>query len=104
MKITKKRLELLRELEAIIGNECYNGNIQNWGANGVFHGAGREFRYPITFIDETEGTVKRRANYDDLPNSTQATGHYKFGSNQLHIISALDKVVSRLEEKYGVKF
>ncbi len=31
MKLTTKRLALLREMEAIIGNECYNGNIQNWG-------------------------------------------------------------------------
>ncbi len=46
MKLTTKRLALLREMEAIIGDECYNGNIQNWGPNGAFYGTGREFRYP----------------------------------------------------------
>lgn len=103
MKIPKKRLALLRELEAIIGNECYNGNIQNWGPGGTFYGAGREFRYPITFIGDDQNAIKRRGSYDDLPAETQITGHYKFGSNQLQIIAALDQVVARLEEKYGLK-
>jgi hypothetical protein len=102
MKLTTKRLALLGEMEAIIGNECYNGNIQNWGPNGAFYGSGREFRYPITFSDGDAGTVKRRGSYDDLPPNTQITGRYKFGSNELHIISALNKVVILLEEKYGL--
>ncbi|WP_455918839.1 hypothetical protein [Ensifer canadensis] len=103
MKIPKKRLALLRELETIIGNECYNGNIQNWGPGGAFYGAGREFRYPISFIDEGQNAIKRRGSYDDLPDEVQVTDHYKFGSNQLQIIAALDRVLGHLEEKYGLK-
>ncbi|MEW2839098.1 hypothetical protein, partial [Vibrio sp. JC34] len=44
-KLTRK--ELLIKLEKIIGSSCYNGNIQNWGANGEWLGEGRSFRYPI---------------------------------------------------------
>lgn len=61
MPIAKKRLALIRDLDAIIGNECYNANIQNWGPNGTFYGTGREFRYPITFTDrDNGGELKRR--------------------------------------------
>ncbi len=49
-KPSKQRMRLLLELENIIGNECYNANIQNWGPNGVFEGDGREFRYPMRLL------------------------------------------------------
>ncbi|PSH61758.1 hypothetical protein [Phyllobacterium sophorae] len=103
MKISKKRLALLRKLESIIGNECYNGNIQNWGPNGIFYGSGREFRYPITFSCKDDGPIKRSGSYDDLPAEVQITGRYKFGSNELHIVAALDKVISYLEEHNDLK-
>jgi hypothetical protein len=32
MTISKKRAQLLLELESLVGNECYNGNIQELGA------------------------------------------------------------------------
>ncbi|MEZ5769781.1 MAG: hypothetical protein R3D80_20615 [Paracoccaceae bacterium] len=34
-EMTKKRAKLLAELEYLLGSECYNGNIQNWGPNGI---------------------------------------------------------------------
>lgn len=36
MTASKERLELLKELEGIVGNSCYNANIQNWGLMGRF--------------------------------------------------------------------
>ncbi|MBZ9755261.1 hypothetical protein LB524_08180 [Mesorhizobium sp. ESP6-5] len=59
-KLTKARKTLLIKFESIIGNECYNANIQNWGPGGVFQGEGREFRYPITFRDEEGTKIKKR--------------------------------------------
>jgi hypothetical protein len=59
-RISKTRMKVLLQLENIIGNECYNANIQNWGPNGVFEGEGREFRYPITFIDSRGNKVKTK--------------------------------------------
>ncbi|WP_124552186.1 hypothetical protein [Methylophilus methylotrophus] len=40
---------LLIELEKIVGNECYNGNIQNYGSWGELESEGRKFRYPVKF-------------------------------------------------------
>jgi hypothetical protein len=38
---------LLVELEQIVGNECYNGNIQNYGSWGELESTGRRFRYVV---------------------------------------------------------
>lgn len=100
---TKKRTKLLLELESIIGNECYNGNIQNWGPNGVFEGEGREFRYPITFIGDKGQKEKRWRPDANMPPKTAMTGYYAFGANQLSIIRALDKVVAHLERTHGLE-
>jgi hypothetical protein len=103
MKISKERTRLLLELEGIVGNECYNANIQNWGPNGVFEGEGREFRYPITFIDPRGNGIKRRHTDTSLPAETAITGYYAFGANQLQIIRALDKVLAYLERHKNLK-
>ena len=66
-KLSEKRKRLLLELENLIGNECYNANIQNWGPHGVFEGEGREFRYPITFIDSEGKKDKRRSTDATIP-------------------------------------
>lgn len=48
----KLKKKILSEMESIIGNRCYNGNIQNWGAGGEWLGEGREFRYSIIFLEK----------------------------------------------------
>ncbi|WP_298433366.1 hypothetical protein [uncultured Jannaschia sp.] len=103
-RTTKKRAKLLAELEHLIGKNCYNGNIQNWGPGGVYEGEGRGFRYPLTMIDENGD--KRRRKYppaSDVPPEMLATGYYAFGANRLHIIDALDEVLRHLETDYGLK-
>lgn len=102
MKVTKKRAKLLAELEAIIGHETYNANIQNWGAGGAFLGEGRAFRYPLSYISDGEKT-KGHEYFGDIPPEVLMTGHYRFGANQLSVMRALDEVVRRLEEKYGFR-
>lgn len=100
----KNRAKLLAQLEHIIGGNCYNGNIQNWGPNGVFEGEGREFRYPLTMIDE-QGE-KRKRSYPaatDVSPEMLSSGYYAFGANRLHIISALDEVLRYLETNHGLK-
>ena len=104
-KLTKKRAKLLAELEHIVGKNCYNGNIQNYGAGGSFEGEGRHFRYPLTMIDE--GGNKRKRSYppvSDIPPEMVSTGYYAFGANRLHIIKALSEVLQMLEDRYDVKF
>lgn len=101
--ISKKRAELLARLEDIIGSECYNDNIQNWGPGGVYEGEGRDFRYPVTFIDTHGKKIKKRSAAIDLPAEIIRTGHYAFGANRLHIVMGLDRVISFLEREYDLK-
>jgi hypothetical protein len=94
--------DLLVRMEAIIGDECYNDNIQNYGSWGVWEGEGRSFRYPVTVLRNGE-TEKRRSRFDDLQAEELVTGHYKFGANELSIYRALVKVIDMLEADYGLQ-
>jgi hypothetical protein len=92
--------ELLVRMEEIIGQECYNGNIQNYSSWGEWDGEGRSFRYPVTFIRKGE-EEKRRSQTIDLQHEELVTGHYKFGANELSIYRALIRVIDMLEADYG---
>lgn len=92
--------ELLVRMEEIIGQECYNGNIQNYSSWGEWDGEGRSFRYPVTFIRNGE-EEKRRSRTIDLQHEELVTGHYKFGANELSIYRALIRVIDMLEVDYG---
>ncbi|MFK5980957.1 MAG: hypothetical protein QM488_18960 [Rhizobiaceae bacterium] len=101
--LTKKRAKLLAELEAIIGNNCYNGNIQNWGPGGVQYGDGRSFRYPLTTIDQDGKQLKTRGVASIDSPDVLSSGYYAFGANRLNVIAALNKVIKHLEENHGLK-
>lgn len=100
--MNEKRKRLLIELENIVGNEFYNGNIQNWGPGGVFEGEGRALRYPVTFRDKDGKTIKTKHVDPALPADTVITGMYRLGANEQSIMRALDLVVSHLERNYGL--
>ncbi|MGO6709060.1 hypothetical protein [Rhizobium johnstonii] len=103
-KISKSRAQLLAQLENIIGSRCYNGNIQNYGPGGFFEGAGRDFRYPLTMIDQTGEKIKRSyPAATDISPQVLSSGYYAFGANRLHIIQALNEVLDYLEEHNGLK-
>jgi hypothetical protein len=91
--------DLLIRMEAIIGQECYNGNIQNYSSWGEWEGEGRSFRYPVTFIRNGE-EEKRRSNTADLAHEELVTGYYKFGANELNIYRALVRIIDMLEAEY----
>lgn len=93
---------LLIELEQIFGNECYNGNIQNYGSWGELESEGRQFRYPVKFYTGS-GESKKWVVSPDTPSEELITGYYAFGANELNIYRALYKAVSHLREKYGLK-
>lgn len=80
--MNEKRKRLLIELENIVGNEFYNGNIQNWGPGGVFEGEGRALRYPVTFRDKDGKTIKTKHVDPALPADTVITGMYRLGANE----------------------
>lgn len=93
---------LLIELEKIVGSECYNGNIQNYGSWGELESEGRQFRYPVKFYTGS-GESKKWTVPLDIPSEELITGYYAFGANELNIYRALFKVVSHLRDKYGLK-
>lgn len=93
---------LLIELEQIVGNECYNGNIQNYDSWGELESEGRQFRYPVKFYTGS-GESKKWTVSPDIPSEELITGYYAFGANELNIYRALFKIVSHLREKYGLK-
>lgn len=97
----KRKKELLVKMEYIIGNSCYNGNIQNWGPGGRFEGEGRDFRYPVTFYDEEGNKDKKRRVDGSMPIEKLRTGCYAFGANELHIFEALEKVLDMLQKELG---
>ena len=100
----KKRRQLLAELEQIVGSKCYNGNIQNWGPNGIRYGDGRGFRYPLTMVDHEGNKTKTWSTASpSVKPDVFETGYYAFGANRLSIIRALDEVVSYLEANHNLK-
>lgn len=102
-KITKKRAQLLARLEQIVGSNCYNGNIQNYGPNGSFEGEGRDFRYPLTVVDEDGNKRKKRSPAIDETPEALSTGYYSFGANRLQIVHALNEVLDYLETNADLK-
>lgn len=100
--MNEKRKRLLIELENIVGNEFYNGNIQNWAPGGVFEGEGRALRYPVTLRGKDGKTIKMRHVDPALPAETVITGMYRLGANELSIMRALDLITTHLERNYGL--
>lgn len=100
MKLTKKTINLICELEQVIGNECYNPN----SLNGWTLEEGCSFRYPVTYENKEEEEMKSKGIIKDMDKSRINTMRYKFGSNNLFIGSAIVKVLERLEQKYDISF
>lgn len=94
--------ELLIKMESIIGNECYNQSMQNYGPGGIWEGEGRSFRYPVTLIVDDKDT-KRWNISSDVNAEILMTGRYKFGANELNIFRALGKVVEMLQTEYELQ-
>ena len=102
--LTKKRAKLLAELAETVGGYCYNSNTQNYGPYGMYEGEGRSIQYPLTIVGrDGEKTKFRYPSNAEISPDVLISGHFKFGANQLNIVNALDRVLKKLEEKYGLK-
>lgn len=95
--------ELLTRMEKIVGNSCYNGNIQNYLGGGTLDSSGRKFRYPVSFKLPDGTKEKRWDKQDGIASEILITGHYKVGANELNIYRALIEIVDLLEAEYGLK-
>jgi hypothetical protein len=100
MKLTKKTIQLICNLERLIGEECYNPN----SFDGWTLVEGREYRYPITYTDKDSNQRKSWSTLHDLDKKSVGTMHYKFGSNNLFIGIGLHNVLEYLEKNYGLDF
>ncbi|CAK7054670.1 MAG: hypothetical protein DELT_01162 [Desulfovibrio sp.] len=105
IKKTRKEIDpikhILIAMEDIVGNSCYNDNIQNYGSWGELESTGRSFRYPVSFSNETS-KYKRRTVPKEIPAEDLMTGYYAFGANQLNIYSALYDILKYLEKECGL--
>ena len=100
MNLTKKTIQLICDLERLIGEECYNPNsFDGWTLE-----EGREYRYPITYTDKDGNGRKAWSTLQGLDKKSVNTMHYKFGSNNLFIGIGLHNVLEYLEDKYGLDF
>lgn len=103
-KLSRSRRDLLVELESILGGECYNANIQNYGPGGVRLGEGRAFRYPITMRDSRGRVIKCRDARIPASASDEMvrSGYYAFGANQLDVMEGIEKILQLLERRYKI--
>lgn len=111
-----KFYSFLHEIEYEIGSECYNGNIQNYGPGGEWEGEGRDFRYPVTFInskgekEKYKGTFpytltsKGDYGYCQLGSKRYNSAYYAFGANQLYILRGVKHALEHIEKKFGIDF
>lgn len=100
MKLTKKTIELICDLERIIGRECYNPN----SLNGYTWEEGCSFRYPVWYETPSGTDVSTKARINAMDKAHIDTIRYKFGSNHLYIGNAIVNVLNHLEATYGISF
>ena len=100
MKLTKATVDLICELEQIIGSQCYNPN----SLNGYTWEEGLKFRYPVWYENKEGRDYRASGRIRDLDKSKIGTVRYKFGSNHLYIGEAIVKALEHLEGKYGLDF
>jgi hypothetical protein len=91
-------------MESMLGNECYNANIQNYGPGGIREADGRSFRYPLTIRAADGSTTKVRdvSIPASVPNNVLLSGYYAFGANQLDVMAGLNRILEHLERHYGL--
>lgn len=100
MKLTKKTIQLICELERIIGDECYNPNsYDGWTLE-----EGLAYRYPVTYTDSEGEECKSKYPAHYINKENLKTMHYKFGSNYLFIGIGLRNVLDYLEKQYDLNF
>ena len=109
MHLTQELMDLICEIEYIVGNQCYNPNSYD----GYTGDEGCSFRYPVyvytdKFGDElvkVRGKVNSSYSYagKDTPDLVRGM-RYKFGSNHLYIGEAIYKVLDMIQDRYGIDF
>lgn len=103
MQVDKNVMQLIIDLEYIIGKECYNPNSYD----GYTGEQGREFRYPVWVDTSNTSEVNMQKFSRKISGITPekiSSMKYKFGSNHLYIGSALKMILELLEDRYDIDF
>ena len=103
-RLSRDRRKVLVQMESILGNECYNASIQNYGPGGVREADGRAFRYPlmVRLSDQEKQKIRDYSVPSDVPEEALRSGYYSFGANQLDVMVALEKMLRYLEQHHGL--
>lgn len=103
-KLQRARRNVLIKLESILGAECYNANIQNYGLGGSREADGRSFRYPLTVRLSADEKQKIRTGSvpDTITDEALRSGYYAFGANQLDVMTALERMLTYLEKHHSL--
>lgn len=98
MKLNRQTVQLISELEYLIGHQCFNPNSYN----GYTGDEGCTFRYPVSYTNKNKIDRRTKNKIADADAESVKTMYYKFGSNQLYIGDALIKVLNHIEERCGI--
>lgn len=101
MKLNDEMMDLMSELEYLIGKNCYNPNsYDGWTGD-----EGCSFRYPVCYDDMDKEEHKVRYKLSNRINKENYhTMKYKFGSNHLYVGKGIKDVLEFLEERYNLDF
>ena len=100
MKISKKTIELICELERLVGKQCYNPQSYN----GYTGEEGCIMRYPVYYCNKDGEDCKTKILVKDITKNCIGSIHYKFGANHLYIGDAIVDMINYIEDKYNIDF
>ena len=100
MKISKKTIELICELERLVGKQCYNPQSYN----GYTGEEGCIMRYPVYYCNKDGDDCKTKLLVKDITKNCIGSIHYKFGANHLYIGDAIVDMLNYIEDKYNIDF
>ena len=107
MTLNDETIRLVCALERYIGSECFNPK----SFNGYTMVEGLEYRYPLTITVERDdgsdysySTKCLDPNLHSVTKKTVETMKYKFGANHLYVGQAIVRLLTALEERYGINF
>jgi hypothetical protein len=101
MELNKLTVDLIKELEYIVGKNVYNKATKNHETDEN----GDMIRYPCRMKDPKDDVIYKYKGklYDATPESI-TWAFYKFGANNLNIGDALIELLEYLEDRYNLDF
>ena len=96
----KKTIELICELERLVGKQCYNPQSYN----GYTGEEGCIMRYPVYYCNKDGEDCKTKILVKDITKNCIGSIHYKFGANHLYIGDAIVDMLNYIEDKYNIDF